>query len=87
MQGANGGRQCLFELPQLFGDAARVLLTSPPSVPLRSLDALHLACALRCFARARRRGIAIGAFITADQTLAGAARLLGLSPVVPGDDA
>ncbi len=48
---------------------AEALLDSVPDVPLRTLDALHLACAR--FEQAR-------VFATADLKLAAAARLLGM---------
>ena len=59
-------------------DAARILLTLPPPTRLRSLDALHLASARLSFTRARRRGIDIGSFITADRVLVEAAVQIGL---------
>lgn len=48
-------------------DAARLLLTAPPRVRLRTLDMLHVATARALFARARRRGIATGSFVSADR--------------------
>jgi len=66
-------------------DAATMLLTSPPSVALRTLDALHLAAARVAFAQARRRGLEIGAFVTADRALAQAVAWAGLTLVNPED--
>lgn len=66
-------------------DAAAMLLTSPPSIALRTLDALHLAAARVAFAHARRRGLEIGAFVTSDRALAQAVAWAGLTPVNPED--
>jgi len=60
-----------------------MLLEAPLHLRLRSLDALHLATARLAFARARRRGVATGAFVTADQELAAAADWAGLTPLIP----
>jgi uncharacterized protein len=64
-------------------DTATILLTSPASIPLRALDALHLAAARVAFASARRRGVATGSFITADRTLTQAVTWAGLTAVNP----
>ena len=63
--------------------AAVMLLTAPPGVRLRTLDALHAASAERVFGRARRRGIATGDFVAADGNLLAAAQWAGLSTVNP----
>ena len=65
--------------------AAALLLTAPATVRLRSLDALHVASALWTFARARRRGVTTGSFVTADRALAAAASWAGLSAINPED--
>lgn len=61
--------------------ATTLLLTA--AVPLRTLDALHLATAVWTFARLRRRGFAVGAFVTADRALLGAASWAGLTSINP----
>ena len=66
--------------------AAGLLLTAPAPVRLRSLDALHVASARWSFARARRSGLAVGAFVTSDRALAVAAGWVGLSVENPEDD-
>lgn len=66
--------------------AAALLLTAPAAptpIRLRALDALHVATAQWTFARARRRSIATGAFVTADLALADAARWGGLATENP----
>jgi len=65
--------------------AAAILLTAPPPVRLRSLDAIHVASAQWTFARARRRGVATGSFVTADRALGEAAVWAGLMVVNPED--
>lgn len=62
---------------------AVLLLTSPPNVRIRSLDALHLATAQLSFTRAREQGIATGQFVTADQDLIDAAQWTGLVTTNP----
>lgn len=64
-------------------EAAGLLFTGPPAIRLRALDALHLATARWSFARARRRGIATGSFVTADRMLLEAARWAGLAVINP----
>jgi predicted nucleic acid-binding protein len=59
--------------------AATLLLTAQPAVRLRTLDALHVASAQVAFARARRRGVATGSFVTADRALIDAATWAGLA--------
>jgi predicted nucleic acid-binding protein len=59
--------------------AVRLLLQAPPGVRLRALDAIHLACAQSAFARARRRGVATGDFVSSDVALLTAAQWAGLS--------
>jgi predicted nucleic acid-binding protein len=59
--------------------AARLLFQAPPHIRLRALDAVHLASALLAFARARRRGVATGDFVSADLDLLAAAQWAGLS--------
>jgi hypothetical protein len=63
--------------------AARLLLQAPPQVRLRALDAIHLASALHAFARARRRGVATGDFVSADAHLLAAGQWAGLSTQNP----
>ena len=65
--------------------AATLLLTTPPSVHLRTLDALHVASARFAFARARRRGLATGSFIAADRALLDAASWAELPTLNPED--
>lgn len=59
--------------------AATFLLTAPAPIRLRSLDANHMASAQLAFDRARRRGIAVGAFVSSDIALLAAARWSGLA--------
>jgi len=66
-------------------EAATLLLQTPSLPRLRTLDAIHIASARSAFARARRRGIATGAFVTADHTLAEAASRAGLVVANPED--
>lgn len=63
--------------------AARLLLQAPVHVRLRALDAVHLASALHAFARARRRGVATGHFVSSDLALLTAAQWAGLSTQNP----
>jgi predicted nucleic acid-binding protein len=66
--------------------AARLLLTAssaPEPIRLRTLDALHLSSAQWTFARARRRGIATGVFVSADLALLAAAQWVGLATENP----
>jgi predicted nucleic acid-binding protein len=65
--------------------AAILLLTAPLPVRLRTLDALHVASAQLAFARAHRRGVATGSFITADRALLDAASWAGLPTLNPED--
>jgi predicted nucleic acid-binding protein len=65
--------------------AATMLLTVPVPLRLRALDALHVTSAQWAFARARRRGIATGNFVTADHALVDAAAWAGLPAVNPED--
>ena len=65
--------------------AATLLLTVPLTIHLRALDALHLASAQLAFARAQRRGVNTGSFISADRALLGAARWAGLPALNPED--
>lgn len=65
--------------------AAALLLTAPLPVRLRTLDALHVASAQLAFARARRRGVATGSFVTADRALLDAASWAGLPTLNPED--
>jgi predicted nucleic acid-binding protein len=66
-------------------DATTMLLTSPPTIALRTLDALHLATARVAFASARRRGLATGSFVTADRALGQAVTWAGLTALNPED--
>jgi predicted nucleic acid-binding protein len=65
--------------------SAALLLTAPPNVRLRTLDALHLASARLVFVRARRRNVTIGGFIAADRALLDAASWAGLATLNPED--
>jgi hypothetical protein len=65
--------------------AATLLLSAPPDIRLRTLDALHVASARLAFARARRRGVVTGSFITADRALLEAASWAGLPTLNPED--
>ena len=47
---------------------------------------LHVASARWSFARARRSGLAVGAFVTSDRAVAVAAGWVGLSVENPEDD-
>jgi predicted nucleic acid-binding protein len=76
----------LVTVDQTLGrQAATLLLAAPPHIRLRALDALHVASAQRAFARARRRGLATGSFVTADRALIEAANWVGLSALNPED--
>ncbi len=63
--------------------AAQLLLAAPAHFRLRALDAIHLASAVHTFARARRRGVATGTFVSADEALLAAARWAGLTTQNP----
>lgn len=65
--------------------AATLLFTTPPSIRLRTLDALHVASARLAFARARRHAVATGSFIAADRALLDAANWAGLPTLNPED--
>ena len=69
--------------PEVVQQATTMLLEAPRTVRLLSLDALHVATARVAFARARRRGVAAGAFVTADKDLAAAAEWAGLKLLTP----
>ncbi len=74
----------------IIQQATTLLLTAPPPVRLRTLDAVHVASARVAFARAWRRGVATGDFVAADQALLDAARRAGLAtrhPEESPDDA
>jgi len=66
-------------------EAATLCLTAPPSLQLRTLDALHLVTARRAFGLARRRGQSIGALVSADQRLLRIAAMSGLPIMNPED--
>ena len=68
---------------RIVQEATAVLLANTPSLPLRTLHAVHLATATWCFARARRRGLAAGRFVAADHALLQAASWAGLAIVDP----
>lgn len=72
-------------IPSVVRRAADLLLASPSTLPLRTLDALHLASALHTFGQARRRGVAIGSFVSSDRRLLAAATWGGLAVVDPQD--
>jgi hypothetical protein len=69
----------------LVQQAALLLLEATPPVRLRTLDALHISSARQVFSRAARRGLALGAFVTADRALADAASQVGLVTANPED--
>jgi predicted nucleic acid-binding protein len=54
-----------------------VLLTCPPSIPLRSLDAIQLVSAEHVFDRARKAGLMPGMFVSSDARLLAAAQWAG----------
>jgi predicted nucleic acid-binding protein len=65
--------------------AMTILLTCPPSVALRALDAIQLASAQHAFNRARQDGILVGIFVTSDTRLLSAAQWAGLATDNPED--
>ncbi len=68
-------------------EAATLLLTAPAPVRLRALNGLHVASARLAFARARRRGVSTGSFVSADRALVEAATWAGLPTLNPEDHA
>jgi hypothetical protein len=66
-------------------EAADMLLTRPPSVGLRSLDAIHLATAQRSFRAAVQTNTATGALVSADRRLLDAADWAGIAAENPRD--
>lgn len=68
---------------EVMQHATTMILGAPRSIRLLSLDALHLATARVAFAKAQRRGVAVGSFVTADTGLAAAASWAGLTPLTP----
>lgn len=73
-----------FVIQQMHADdyetAARLLSVYSPHHDLRTLDSLHLACALRLRAR---RGVDF--FVTADRVLANVANLEGFAIIIPDE--
>jgi uncharacterized protein len=65
--------------------AAAYLLSVPPAIRLRSLDAIHVSSAENALDRSRRNGIATGLFVSSDLALLAAARWVGLDVVNPED--
>lgn len=63
-------------------DARTILHSAPSTIPLRTLDASHLATASVAYVSARRRALDVGAFV-ADRTLMGAVSSTGPNPVRP----
>lgn len=63
----------------IIQQATTILLTCPPSIALRSLDAIQLASAKHAFDRARQDGIWVGLFVSADTRLLAAAQWAGLA--------
>jgi predicted nucleic acid-binding protein len=66
---------------QDYETASRLLTDYSAKHNLRTLDALHLACAIR-----RRTKSGIECFVTADRALAEVAALDGFDVVIPGED-
>lgn len=66
----------------ILSAAADLIRQTPIGLPPRSLDAIHLACALSSRAESERNGLPFAAFVSADTRLLAAARALGL----PTDD-
>jgi hypothetical protein len=60
--------------------AAVLLLTCPPNISIRTLDALHLATAQEALGGSSKK---TGRFVTADQRLIAAAALLGVEALNP----
>jgi len=63
--------------------AASLLQQPDPRPRLRSLDALHVASAREVFGRALRRGVDVGAFVSADRALIDIAGSAGLTTANP----
>ena len=66
---------------QDYETAARLLTDYSAKHNLRTLDALHLACAIR-----RRTKSGIDCFVTSDRALASVAALEGFDVLIPGED-
>jgi len=82
----DAGSFTLIGMDQMIAlQAASFLLSVPPRVRLRTLDALHVASAQGAFDRARRHGVATGSFITSDRALLIAAAWAGLPALNPED--
>jgi predicted nucleic acid-binding protein len=58
--------------------AAQIVAALPPSTVVRSLDALHLACAEEAFTIGRQSGWSVIALVSSDRRLLAAAQHLGL---------
>lgn len=69
----------------ILEESTTLLLSAPPTIALRTLDALHVASAQRAFAEARRYGFQTGNFITADRNLLAAAAWAGFAVLNPED--
>ena len=71
--------------PDIARSAADLLLSTPLTITLRTLDAIHVVSAQRAFAEAQRYGFPTGNFITADRNLLAAAAWAGFTVVNPED--
>jgi hypothetical protein len=59
-------------------NAAHIIRSLPQSSIVRTLDAIHLACAQQAFSDAVLSGQETGSFVSADNRLLAAAQWLGL---------
>lgn len=69
----------------LCANESVIITACPPTVRLRSLDALHLASARTAFSTAGRRGLDVGSFVSSDRALLAAAQWVNLSVANPED--
>ncbi|MEX2246194.1 MAG: type II toxin-antitoxin system VapC family toxin [Dehalococcoidia bacterium] len=84
---AHAVRFQVLPLPRdVLDDAAALLLREPARVPLRTLDAIHLATAEWSFILARQAGEA-GVFVSADKRLIAAATAAGMTVEDPEERA
>ncbi len=77
----------VLQVSQSITEQAAHLLLSAATLPLRALDAIHLATAQACFRQASRQGESTGALVAADRRLLDAARWAGLPVLNPEDQA
>ena len=70
---------------ELVLEASGLVLSVPTPLTLRAADALHIASAQRVFERLRTERLPAGRFLTADMSLAAAARWAGLPVANPED--